>query len=158
MLTGNKMHHWDSHTYHSHRIMTSSNRNIFRVTSLLWGEFTGHRWIPLTRVRDAELWCFLNKRLSKQPWGWWFETPSCPLSRHCNDKMIGQLNHWWITPWLPLIFHFADVVSSGQADVALWRVTCIVTWPLPIVFRFPGTRKTSDWKLIYDKMIIRCFM
>ena len=26
----------------------------------------------------------LNKRLSKQSWGWWFETPSRPLWRHCN--------------------------------------------------------------------------
>ena len=26
----------------------------------------------------------LNKRLSKQWWGWWFETLSCPLWRHCN--------------------------------------------------------------------------
>ena len=26
----------------------------------------------------------LNKRLSKQWWGWSFETPSCPLWRHCN--------------------------------------------------------------------------
>ena len=25
-----------------------------------------------------------NKRLSKQWWGWWFETPSSPLWRHCN--------------------------------------------------------------------------
>ena len=28
--------------------------------------------------------CALNKRLSKQWWCWWFETPSCPLWRHCN--------------------------------------------------------------------------
>ena len=27
----------------------------------------------------------LNKRLSKQLWGRWFETPSRPLWRHCND-------------------------------------------------------------------------
>ena len=27
----------------------------------------------------------LNKRLSKQSWGWWFETPSRSLWRHCND-------------------------------------------------------------------------
>ena len=37
---------------------------------------------------DAELWCFLrsalNQRLSKQSWGWRFETPSRPLWRHCN--------------------------------------------------------------------------
>ena len=26
----------------------------------------------------------LNKRLSKQSWGWWFEMPSCPLWCHCN--------------------------------------------------------------------------
>ena len=50
-------------------LMTSSNGNIFRVTGHLCGEFTGHRWIPLTKASDAELWCFfdlrLNKRLSK---------------------------------------------------------------------------------------------
>ena len=39
--------------------MTSSNGNIFRVTGLLCGEFTGHRWIPRTKASDAELWCFL---------------------------------------------------------------------------------------------------
>ena len=26
----------------------------------------------------------LNKRLSKQSWGWWFEMPSHSLWRHCN--------------------------------------------------------------------------
>ena len=28
--------------------------------------------------------CALNKQLSKQSWGWWFETPSRSLWRHCN--------------------------------------------------------------------------
>ena len=28
--------------------------------------------------------CALNKRLSKQSWGWWFDTPSRSLWRHCN--------------------------------------------------------------------------
>ena len=73
----------------SHLItMTSSNGNIFRVTGHLCWEFTGHRWIPRTKASDAELWCILdlrsNKRLSKQWCGWWFETPSRPLWRHCN--------------------------------------------------------------------------
>ena len=40
-------------------MMTSSNENIFRVTGHLCGEFTGHRWIPLTKAIDAEFWCFL---------------------------------------------------------------------------------------------------
>ena len=72
--------------------MTSSNGNIFRITGHLYGEFTGPRWIPRTKVSDAELWCFfylrLNKRLSKQSWGSWFETLPRPLWRHSNDQLI----------------------------------------------------------------------
>ena len=40
-------------------MMASSNGNIFRVTDPFQGEFNGHRWIPLTKASDAELWCFL---------------------------------------------------------------------------------------------------
>ena len=69
-------------------MMTSSDGNIFRVTGHVCGEFTGHRLIPRTKAIDAELWCFfdlrLNKWLSKQHWGWWFETLSRPLWRQCN--------------------------------------------------------------------------
>ena len=37
-------------------MVTSSNGNIFHVISSLWGESTGHGWIPLTKASDAELW------------------------------------------------------------------------------------------------------
>ena len=47
-----------SYTFYRY-MMTSSNRNIFRVPGHLCGEFTGHRWIPRTKASDAELWCFL---------------------------------------------------------------------------------------------------
>ena len=40
-------------------MMASSNGNIFRVTSHLCGEHTGHRWIPHTKACDSELLCFL---------------------------------------------------------------------------------------------------
>ena len=77
-------------------MMTSSNGNIFRVTWPLCREFTGHRWTPRAKASDTELWCLgfdvffdlrLNKRLSKQWWGWWFETPSRPLWRHCSARV-----------------------------------------------------------------------
>ena len=60
--------------------------NHFRLTGPLCGEFTGHRWIPSTKASDAELFSnlCLNKGLGKHSWGWWFETPSRPLRRHCN--------------------------------------------------------------------------
>ena len=38
-------------------------------------------WYVSSGVFDLRL----NKRLSKQLWGWGFETPSRPLWRHCNE-------------------------------------------------------------------------
>ena len=70
-------------------MMTSSNGNIFRVTGHLCGEFTCPQWIPrtqpVTRSFDVFFDLRLNKRLSKQWWGWWFETLSCPLWLHRNE-------------------------------------------------------------------------
>ena len=37
----------------------SSNGIIFRVNGPLCREFTGDRWIPLTKASDADIWCFL---------------------------------------------------------------------------------------------------
>ena len=69
-------------------MMTSSNGNIFRVTGPLCGEFTGPGEFPtqrpVTRSFDVFFDLRLNKRLSKQSWGWWFETPSWSLWRQCN--------------------------------------------------------------------------
>ena len=79
-------------------MMTSSNGNIFRITGPLCGEFTGDRWIPLTKASNAggtlmfPLICALNKRLSKQSWGWWFETPSRSLWRHCNVDLLANVS------------------------------------------------------------------
>ena len=68
-------------------------------------------FIPLTKTSDAVLWYFfdlrLNKPLSKQSWGWWFETPSRPLWRHCDDcdllcifaVRFGSIWHLYIGFW-----------------------------------------------------------
>ena len=69
-------------------MMTSSNGNIFRVTGLLAGnspvpgEFPAQR--PVMRSFDVFFDLHLNKLLSKQSWGWWFEMLPCPLWRHSN--------------------------------------------------------------------------
>ena len=67
-------------------MMTSSNGTIFRVTGPLCGEYTGPGQFPtlrpVTRSFDVFFDLRLNKRLSKQPWGWWFETLSWSLWRH----------------------------------------------------------------------------
>ena len=46
------------------------------------GEFPTQR--PVTRSFDVFFDLRLNKRLSKQSWGWWIETPSWSLWRQCN--------------------------------------------------------------------------
>ena len=74
---------------HPWTMMTSSNGNISRVTGPLWGESTGHWWIPLTKASYVELWCFLwctpSKLLSNQSRRRWFETLVRSLWRHCNE-------------------------------------------------------------------------
>ena len=39
---------------------------------------------PETRSFDVSFDLQLNKRLSKESWGWWFKTPLGPLWPHCN--------------------------------------------------------------------------
>ena len=71
-LWGNVAGCRDIDTKPNHNNWTSSNSNskefyhddvikwkTFPLTGALWGESTGHRWIPLTNASEAELWCFL---------------------------------------------------------------------------------------------------
>ena len=61
------------------------------------GEFLA-QW-PVARSIDVFFDLRRNKQLSKQWWGWWFETPSCPLWRHCN----GTKNYRWWEAWFTII-------------------------------------------------------
>ena len=63
--------------------------------------------------------CVWIKRLSKQSWGWWLETLSCPLWRHYNDgpcniqntqsRLLGRFHH-------------------NQGTVLLWRCCLTSIW------------------------------
>ena len=66
---------------------------------------------PVTRSFDVFFDLRLNKRLSKQSWGWWFETPSRSLWRHCN------------------VMHHPCVLSTLYAvDVILLGLYCNMVW------------------------------
>ena len=73
-------------------MMTSSNGNIFRITGPLWEN------LPFTvnsphkgqwRGFDVFFDLRLNKRLSKQPRQWWFESPSHSLWPQCKEILYG---------------------------------------------------------------------
>ena len=81
----------------------SKKTSKLRVTCLCAGNSPGTGEFPAQKASYAEnvsIWwrhhdvyfdLRPNKRLSKQSWGWWFETPSRPLWRHRNVSF--QISH-----------------------------------------------------------------
>ena len=102
----------------------------FRVTGLLYGEFTGDK----DQWRGAlvfSLICTLDKRLSKQSCGLWFETPWRSLWSHCNDitciRRFGDVlcgnyhsGSWWI-------YLMGLYMLSQEIFYMHWRNPMIVT-------------------------------
>ena len=92
-------------------------------------EFPAQR--PVTRSFDIFFDLRLNKRLSKQSWDWWFETLSCPLWRHCNEKLyLASAAHLCCQK-----FHNAKLVlSKGHVNINIevpWqncRRVCSITY------------------------------
>ena len=70
-------------------------KTLSALLALLCREFTGPGEFPAQRpvTRSFDVFFDPNKRLSKQWWGWWFETQSCSLWRHRNDNF--QCSQWW---------------------------------------------------------------
>ena len=128
--------------------MTSSNENMFRGTGFLSGEFTGHRWIPLTKASVADLWCFFI-------WAWinaWVNIREAgDLRRHHarHDVTVMKsgyhnsqaLNEWVnpyefeeVFPWrafawfalvcAPMLHVFCKMVWNHQ-----WRILAFIRGP-----------------------------
>ena len=96
-------------------MMTSSNGIFTALLALcegnspVTGEFPSQR--PVTRSFDAFFDLCLNKRLSKQSWGCWFETPSRSLWRHCND--INQTDNYMI---------HNDLITGSKNCPCFWHL------------------------------------
>ena len=101
--------------------------------SSVTGEFPTQR--PVTRAFDVFFNLRLNKRLSKQWWGWWFETPSRPLWRHwkyIHNSMWNVISHqrskfncWsqtWMSNYIPWIY--VDVITYAYRKRPLRRNSC----------------------------------
>ena len=86
------------------------------------GKFPAQR--PVTRRFDDFFDLRLNTRLSKQWWGRWFETPSRPLWRHCNDVMVWQVfPHDW-----PFVYGIHRHLSQRDPWRGAWMY-CAVADP-----------------------------
>ena len=63
--------------------------------------------------------CVWINGLSKQPWGWWFETPSRPLWRHRNVVPTG-----WYLAVGSKPRSFKQIKKNILNDLAKWRLFC----------------------------------
>ena len=88
----------------------------------LCGEFTGPGEFPaqrpVTRCFDVFFDLRLNKRLSKQWWGWWFETPSWSLWRHRNTHK----NTLWLV--IGKAFGFTPLSFSNIYGLRITKPQC----------------------------------
>ena len=84
-------------TWWRHQMETFSTLLVLCAgNSPVTGEFASQRQV--TWSFHVFFYMRLNTRLSKQPSGWWLETPPCSLWRHCQGCAAGCRGWWWSTP------------------------------------------------------------
>ena len=113
---------------YAYNTMTSSNGNIFRVTGPLCGEFTGPGEFPTQRPVARSFDVFfdlrLNKRLSKQSWGWWLRRP---LWRHRNELLC--LDGMGIS--IDIFRNIGNIIikkiTACIQNLKLWHSQCMIS-------------------------------
>ena len=124
---------------------------LFRLTGPLCGEFTGHRWIPLTKARDAELWCFfictwINGSVNNREAG--------DLRRHRahNDVTVMHCNDCG-KRYPVLTSPYRKSRLASLLTVRHTRQSLVWRWPiarydqLPIIFQ--SYTCSSNWMIIF---------
>ena len=92
---------------------------------------------PMTPSFDDFFDLCLNKRLSKQSWGWWFERPLRSLWRHCNGLIWYEPKQWLLVD-MPHICH-----------AHMWEILLQPGYP----FRKKiNTNRTQGDRIVYNKM------
>ena len=108
------------------------------------GEFLAQR--PVMRGFGVFFDLPLNKRLSKQSWGWWLETLSCSLWRQSNVFCLGEkeiaysdlslrkglveilFNCGWTPKYLPLTLpwrHMRVMASKTTGNATVCSTVCL---------------------------------
>ena len=88
---------------------------ILTMWCLCWFYWSFYWWIKDVQSINHFFDLYMNKRLSDQPRGWWFETPSRPLWRHCNDIDKFCYDYSWCNTWM------FNMMTSSNGNI--FRVT-----------------------------------
>ena len=106
------------------------------------GEFHAQR--PMTRSFDVFFDLRLNKRLSDQSWGWWFETLSRPLWRHRNENGRRNLADEYLNLWGRFYWHGLTLIPAWISSYIHYEVWDEITYSFP---NFNG-EAAEDWEWI----------
>ena len=136
-------------------MIASTNGNIFRASGPWWGESTGHRWIPLKKTSDEELWCFLwstpeqtIEQTIETPVSWdalalimtslyWHARNNYPSRNTCNKS-----NMWaWVCNMIYQISIFKLMSMYGK-----W-LNLVSYWIIPLPFSIWGYLIEAEWRI-----------
>ena len=90
------------------------------------GEFPLQR--PVTWSFDVFFDLRLNKRLSKQQWGWWFETPGWSFDLRLNKPLSKQLWGWWFETLSHPLWHHCNVIQIFMIQLSLLGIKYCTFW------------------------------
>ena len=122
------------------------------------GEFPAQR--PVTRRFDVFFDLCLNKQLSKQSWGWWFETLSRPLWRHRNAIVGSRPLHFdelvkgFIITSLRAETSVCDVIQTSWVKPYLYSYHFLISLDLnkflifDIIWSIESVIKCLVWKMM----------
>ena len=104
----------------------------------LTGEFPAHR--SVTRSFAVFFDLRLNKRFSKQPWGWGVETPSPSLWRHCNGPVHTRYQNYVITMSTDILTlnDVTPMLNSPCVAITIYTTVNISEWLRPKLKRLMG--------------------
>ena len=126
------------------------------VQGIVTGEFPAQR--PVTRSFDVFFDLHLNKWLSQQRWGWWFETSSCPLWRHGNASISpqSQCKH---NRWCPDVVEYmaAHVYQSRYQAYGHWHSISFVLFDNFNISRIIYGAQYSHWIIFNDFVRIQFY-
>ena len=114
------------------------------------GEFPTQR--PVTRSFDVYFDLRPDKRLSKQSWGWWFETLSHSLWRHRNDKTTAPVlvRFWWI--WV-FCRNFTVLMRLRYCSFALKHQQVFLKY-ITYVVKIKSITEPITWNIYFSRRFI----
>ena len=125
------------------------------------GEFPTQR--PVTRSFDVFFDLRLNNRLSKQSWGWWFETPSRSLWRHGNADITAYCLQKYTMVNVKNIPTKINIISSYRASGLLKlnhfnldQTTTSIPWPGVNDMDLASSHRTQNSASIVSQALRHC--